>query len=145
MAETYIEMNERHQREINALPLKFAFSNKQYDDILKAWNITPDEAKAGALLSIGGGGYVRAEDKQLYTNTVERIYNETQTAIEEDKTGEGFIYQMFLYELANHEFSYTLDTEETLMALGIEEEEIKNNSALRRGLCKAVAKLMQGE
>ena len=44
--ETYKEMKERHQAEVNALPLAFAFSERQYNEKLAEWNITPEEAKA---------------------------------------------------------------------------------------------------
>ena len=38
--ETYKAMKERHQEEVNALPLAFAFSKEQYRAKLDAWNIT---------------------------------------------------------------------------------------------------------
>ena len=115
-------MNARHTAEFNALPLGFAFSKEQFKRVLEQWNITEEEAEAGAILSIGSGGFIRATDKELYLETVKRIQEEENTAIEADKTGEGFIYQMFLYELRNHEFIITQDTDETLTALGISEE-----------------------
>ena len=45
---------------------------------------------------------------------------------------------MFLYDLNNHEYSYTGDVSETLDALRITAEEIKSNAALQAGLKKAV-------
>ena len=143
MIETYKEMNARHTAEFNALPLGFAFSKDQFKRVLEQWNITEKEAEAGAILSIGSGGFIRATDKELYLETVKRIQDEENAAIEADKTGTGFIYQMFLYELRNHEFIITQDTDETLTALGISEEDLKTNAALRFGLCKAIAKIQE--
>ena len=139
--ETYKEMNARHQAEINALPLYFAFSMDQYRRILTDLGITEEEARNGELLAIGSGGFIRSSDKELIINTFERIESEKKAAIEADKTGEGFIYQMFLYELQNHEFIITQDTEETLTELGIGEEDLRKSAALRYGLCKAITKI----
>ncbi len=63
--ETYKEMKERHQAEVNALPLAFAFSERQYNEKLAEWNITPEEAKAGAIVAIGNGGFIRSSDREL--------------------------------------------------------------------------------
>ena len=56
-----------------------------------------------------GGGYVQKKDADLLHQTTERHNKEMEAAIAEDKTGEGFIYEMFLYELDNHEYGYTRD------------------------------------
>lgn len=68
-----------------------------------------------------------------------------EAAIEADKTGEDFIYQMFLYELDNHEYGYTGDTEDTLDALGYTAEEVLGNPRLKRGIEKAVTEIRKRE
>ncbi len=136
--ETYKEMKDRHQAEVNALPLAFAFSRDQYREKLAAWNITEEEAKAGAIVGIGNGGFIRSSDKDLVIGTLERIHDEEQAAIAADTTGDGYIYEMFLYELNNHEYSYTGDVDETLNALGISWEEMADKPALLNGLNKAL-------
>ena len=141
--ETYKQMKDRHQAEVNALPLGFAFSDKQFKEKLAAWNITEEEAKQGAVIAIGGG-FIRSCDKDLVIDTFARIADEEQAAINADLTGDGYIYQMFRYELTNHEFSYTQDVTETLDALNISEEEIEANAALKHGLVKAI-KEIRGE
>ena len=42
---------------------------------------------------------------------------EINEAIDSDQTGEGFIFDMFDYELSNHEYSYTGDMTDSLCAL----------------------------
>lgn len=59
-------------------------------------------------------------------------------AIADDETGEGFIFEMFLYELDNHEYGYTGETEGALDALGYTADEVLENPKLKRGLGKAV-------
>lgn len=142
--ETYKEMNDRHQNEVNVLPLAFAFSEKQYRDKLAEWQITPEEAKAGAIIGIGNGGFIKASDRELVVSTFERIAEERQAAIEADQDGTGFIYQMFRTELNNREFSYTQDTDETLTALGITDDDLNNNPALKAGLIAAIDKINTG-
>lgn len=66
-----------------------------------------------------------------------RFVKEREEAIAADKTEEGFIYHMFLYELANHEYCITFDLEETLDALDLTMEQINADKRLLRGLQKA--------
>lgn len=142
--ETYRQMKERHQREVKALPLAFEFSRAGYLARLTEWNITEEEADNGAVIGIGGGAFIRSGDKDLVNGTLERIFEEEQAAIAADMTGDGFIYQMFLYELNNHEFGYTQDADETLSALGISAEALANSEALRHGLHRAMNEINGG-
>lgn len=139
--ETYTEMKNRHQEEVNALPLHFAFSRDRYRDLLEEMGISEEEAKNGAIMGIGGGGFIKASDKDLVIGTFERIHDEEQAAIAADTTGNGFIYQMFLYELINHEYCYTQDLTETLEILNITDADLENNEALRHGLEKALTEI----
>ena len=136
--ETYKEMKQRHQNEVNALPLAFAFSHDRYLERLAAWNITEEEAKAGAIVGIGNGGFIRASDRDLVISTFERIADEEAAAIAADQDGTGYIYQMFLYELNNHEYSYTGDIDDTLDALHISNKDLAENPALLAGLNAAI-------
>ena len=75
----------------------------------------------------------------------QRHNRELAAAIEEDETGEGFVYEMFLYELKNHEYGYTRDTKDTLEALGYTAEEVTGNPKLKRSLEKAIAEICRQE
>ena len=55
-------------------------------------------------------------------------------AIASDPTGEGFIKDMFLYELANHEYCITYELDDTLYALDLTLEEIEKDPRLKLGL-----------
>ena len=70
-----------------------------------------------------------------------RFDRELQEAIAGDQVGDGFIYEMFLYELDNHEYGYTMDTEDTLDALGYTTEEVLGDPRLKRGIEKAVTEI----
>ena len=66
------------------------------------------------------------------------ILEEKQDAIAADLTGDGFIFDMFVYELANHEYCITYDLEDTLDALGLTAEQINADKRLTHGLNKAI-------
>ena len=136
----YAKLKQRQQEEFNRLPLGFAFSNKQFDEMMRGWGLDP-EKDTGKLYRLPGGGFIQKKDHALLHETVDRHDAELQAAIAEDTTGEGFIYEMFLYELDNHEYSYTLDTEETLDALGYTAEEVLNDPRLKHGIEKAVTEI----
>lgn len=132
----YAELRHRQQEEFNALPLGFAFSQKQFDEMMQGWGLDP-EKDLDKILRIPGGGYVQKKDADLLHQTTERHDKEMEAAIAEDKTGEGFIYEMFLYELDNHEYGYTRDTEDTLDALGYTMEQVQADARLMHGFEKA--------
>ena len=135
----YAALRERQQEELNALPLGFAFSQKQFNSMMMEWGLDP-EKDVDKIYRIPGG-YVQKKDVDLLHQTMERHDAEMAAAIEGDQTGEDFIYEMFLYELDNHEYGYTMDTEDTLDALGYTAAQVLGDPRLKRGLEKAAAEI----
>ena len=134
----YAELCQRHQQEVNALPIGFAFGNAQFAEMMRGWGLDP-EKDLDKIYRLGStGGYYKKSDAQLIRDTLNRHEAELREAIDGDKTGEGFIYEMFLYELDNHEYGYTRDTEDTLDALGYTADEVLGDPRLKRGIEKAV-------
>ena len=131
----YAEMKREHQAEIDNFPMFFAFGNDQFDENIKKVGLTPEDTDK--ILSIGYGGFIRKEDREKFLNMMESHDKELQQAIKADKTGEGFIKDMFLYELGNHEYIVTGRFEDTLDAVGLTLEEVKENEALEHGLITA--------
>ena len=70
---------------------------------------------------------------------------ERDEAIAADKTGDGYIYEMFLCELRNHEYGYTYELDDTLEALGLTYEEIEKDKRLLHGLEKAQSRCLLQE
>lgn len=138
----YAEMRQRQQQEFNALPLGFAFSQKQFDEMMEGWGLDP-EKDLDKIYRITAGGYVQKKDADLLHQTRERHDAEMAAAIAEDKTGNDFIYQMFLAELADHEYGYTGDSEDTLDALGYTMEQIAADARLLKGFQKACKTIMR--
>ena len=134
----YCTMKDRHQAEIDAFPMFFAFSTEQFTEGMKKLELRPDETDK--IRKVGTtGGFIRKTDDDAFCKMLERHEQERDDAIGSDETGEGFIFDMFSYELANHEYNYTYDTEDTLDALGITQQDLANNPALRLGLYNACA------
>ena len=117
----YVEMNSRHQKEMNAFPLGFAFNDNQFDEMMKNWGLDPSETDK--IMRIPHGGFVRKCDADAFHEMIERHAAEREVAIKENKND--FLYHMFNYELANHEYSYTGELDDTLDALGLTLEEIE--------------------
>ena len=137
----YAELRQRQQQEVNALPIGFAFGNRQFEEMMRGWGLDP-EKDLDKIYRLGRtGGYYKKTDAQLIHDTFSRHDAELQAAIAEDKTGEGFIYEMFLCELDNHEYGYTMDTEETLDTLGYTADEVLADQRLKRGIEKAVTEI----
>ena len=141
MKNRYAELRQRQRQEVNALPIGFAFSDRQFEEMMRSWGLDP-EKDLDKIYRLGRtGGYYKKTDAQLIHDTFSRHDAELQAAIAEDKTGEGFIYEMFLCELDNHEYGYTMDTEETLDTLGYTADEVLADPRLKRGIEKAVTEI----
>lgn len=103
MKNRYAKLCQRQQEEVNALPIGFAFGNKQFTEMMSGWGLDP-EKDLDKIYKLGDtGGFYKRTDGQIIRDTFSRHEAELDKAIAEDKTGEGFIYEMFLYELNNHE------------------------------------------
>ena len=74
-----------------------------------------------------------------------RHRQEEKDAIKNDLTGEGYIKDMFEYELANHEYGYTNNIDDTLIALGLTIDNINNDERLKHGLELALNRYRENE
>lgn len=141
--ETYREMRERHQNELNNFPMAFAFTDEDLKEGLKKLGL--NENDKDKIIGIGFGGFIRKDDKEAYENMENKHYEELQDAIKNDKTGEGFIQSMFDDELANHEYGYTLSLDSTLAACGLTYKDIEKNQNLQNGLNLSINKYKENE
>lgn len=132
----YCNLKNRHQKEINDFPMVFAFNNRQFDEGMRELGLDPNDTDK--VFSIPGGGFIRKTDSEALSNLLSRHGEEMQKAVDDDSTGLGFIYEMFRYELDNHEYSYTYDVTDTLDALDLTYDDVINNPRLSVGLNKAI-------
>ncbi|TCI26674.1 hypothetical protein EVJ32_04685 [Exiguobacterium sp. SH5S4] len=139
----YKQMKDRHQKQLNDFPIMFAFSNKQFDEGMKKLELEKDQTNM--VLDIGNGGFIKKDSLMDFDNMFERQEQELKAAIESDQTGEGFILEMFRYELGNHEYSYTYDLSDTLQALDLSMTSVNERPNLKKGLELAIKSVLEEE
>lgn len=139
----YREMKNRHQKEVNEFPMFFAFNEEQFAEGMRKLGLEPEDTDKIYKLGNSGGFYRKTDGKAL-VDMFNRHEKEKAQAIAEDTTGKGFIFDMFLYELANHEYCITYEYEDTFDAVGLTREEIYANNALVAGLKLATEKYLEG-
>lgn len=128
----YNELKNRHQDEYNKFPIEFAFDDKQFKRGMESLGLK--ETDTDKVVGIGYGGFIRKEDFSSYKEMLDRHYEELQNEIKNDLTGEGFIKDMFVSEMLNHEYGYTNEICEVLSSLGLTYAKVMNNDNLKHGL-----------
>lgn len=128
----YLEFKNQCKKELDNFPKFFAFSKEQFDTGMKKLGLKPDETNK--LVRIYGSGFIRKKDLQKFNSMIDTHNKMHEFYIANDKTGKGYIKDMFSYELANHEFGYTRDLSETLNACCLSRKDIEENFNLKNGL-----------
>lgn len=134
----YEELMTRQQKEVNDFPCFFAFNMQQFEEGMKSLGLKKTDTKL--IYKAPSGMFYKKEDSPKLKELLDRHDRERKEAIAADTTGEGYIYEMFKTELANHEFGYTRELEETLSFIGLTLAEVKKSDALTNGLRKALKK-----
>ena len=135
---TYVEFKEKRQKEINELPMYFAFSDKQFNELMVKLGYNDENVFLKDIMTIGGGSIILKKDKELIMNTFDRIDKELTENFKNDE----FLESAFEYELVNHEYCITYDISETLDALDISYDEYGKNERIQKIAKKAIKKYM---
>ncbi len=139
--ETYTQLKDRQRRELDDFPMVFAFSNEQFKEGMEKLGLTVNDTDK--IYSIHGGGFILKTDSKKLANMYLRHGKEFDNAVKSDIDGKGFIFQAFMYELANHEYCITYDVTDALQALGFTMEEVNSNPIMKEAL--SLAKSRQGQ
>lgn len=91
----YQEYREIKQKEVNELPLHFAFGQKQLDEKLKELNCTIDDVYG---LGYAGAFYLKKDAPII------RAYFSKEDQLPELMKDHDFAVDAFYYEMANHEY-----------------------------------------
>ena len=135
----YAALIEKHTKDYEDFPFFYAFSKERFEAGMRKFGFEPNELdKIGVIGSLNA--YYRRSDEPRLVEMLVRHGKEMQDAIDGDSTGEGFIFDMFSYELWNHEFSVTNDVSDALKALGMTEDEVNASEKMRHGLKLAIKK-----
>jgi hypothetical protein len=139
----YQQLKTRHQAEVDAFPMAFAFNQKQFDEGMAKLGLSPDDTDMVYGIA-GTGGFYRRDDAPRFHEMFDRHAAEMQAAVDADKTGTGFITDMFFDELANHEYIITGSLDDTLAALDLTADEVNASKALLNGLQIAIKRYLKG-
>jgi len=126
----YLELKDRHMKDIDDFPMFFAFNKEQFAEGLEKLGATQ-----GEVCSIPHGGIIRKTDAKAFCDMILRHSKETEEALKDDL----FLIEAMAYELANHEYCITYDAEPALMAIGIAKDDVDErvlrclNVAIRQG------------
>jgi hypothetical protein len=131
-------MKERHQQEVDVFPIVFAFNDKQFEKGMAKLGLAHEDADKIYKFGSAGGFYRRSASPAL-KEMFDRHEKELRDAIDGDLTGDGFIFDMFDHELADHEYIVSGDVGPALDAAGLSWEEVSESKKLMRGLKKAIA------
>lgn len=83
----YRELLQKHQQEVNVLPIRYAFGEQQFREMMNAWGLDP-EKDLDKIYRLGdAGGFYLRTDARLVCDTFCRLKEEREAAIAEDKTG----------------------------------------------------------
>lgn len=135
----YVQLKNEIQKAFDNFPFGFAFNNEQFENMKKQLGVTEDSE----LISIGAGGYIRKSDEKALDDLCNMKCKRIQEEINNDIDGTGFIKDMFLYELANHEYCITYELDDTLDALDLTYEQVINDEKLKTGLALAKAEYLE--
>lgn len=111
----YQELKQNHKNLINAFPMFFAFSKDQFNDALQLKGLNQSE-----IISIGSGGFIKKSDSEQF----DALLNQMNTEMDQNLQNDDFLMDAFLYELGNHEYGITYDTDDTLNSLGLDAEKL---------------------
>lgn len=132
--ESYRQMKERQQKEFNAFPLAFAFNEDQFEQGMNRLGL--DVSETDKVIGIGAGGFMRKSDESAFDAILERFDKETHDAFMNNDSA--WAEKAFYWELANHEYCITLDTEPALTACGMTLDEVKAVPHLWKALRRAM-------
>lgn len=134
----YEDWNNKKQKAFDALPIKFAFSEEQFDRVLREFGLTRDNC-AEHLARITGNGFMLKKDVHLLGEVSQQYEEELKELLKDDV----FVVDMFVYEMKNHEYQYTEEDEEITDACGIGYEQFKADKRLRKLFAEARTQFWQ--
>lgn len=116
--ESYFEMAKRHQQELEAFPMAFAFSNQQLDEALKKLGATEEECCSYYNI----GDIMKKSDVPLFKSMMNRQYEELQNAMKDEQ----FAEEAFRYEMDNHEYAINWSGDDDVLSeLGLNRQSLR--------------------
>lgn len=105
----YLDLQKRHQQELEEFPIAYAFNDKQLEEALEKLGVTKDEC----VTVFGHGDIVKRENAKELVAMLERQREEMLQRIKDDPI---FAEAAFLYEMDNHEYAINWTGDEDVLA-----------------------------
>lgn len=99
---TYQEYKQRSQEEFNALPIFFAFGNKQFKEAMEARGLTENDTDKIYRLGDSGGYYLRSDAPIIREFFKKQKEDKELLELMKDRD---FAISAFRYEMDNHEYA----------------------------------------
>ena len=122
----YVEYKNRQQAEFNKLPMKAAFGDKQFEQMMKEWGLTTSKDDLKKITSFGYGCYCLKKDKHLFDELLQKHLNEDEEFYKDDENLKDALY----YEFGNYECGYTYTPADALSALGLSWNDVVINKRI---------------
>lgn len=105
----YLDLQKRHQKELEDFPIAYAFSDEQLQEALKKLGATKEEC----VTVFGHGDIVKRTDAKALVAMLKRHTEEVKQKLRDDVE---FAEAAFLYEMDNHEYAINWSADEDVLA-----------------------------
>ena len=117
--QAYLDLQEKHRKELNEFPIAYAFNDKQLQEALEKLGAKSVEE---CVTVIGHGDIVKKENAKPFLDMLKRHSKEIQDLLLSDMD---IAEAAFLYEMDNHEYAINWDGDyDVLNCFGFDEEEL---------------------
>lgn len=106
--QAYLDLQKKHQDEISAFPIAYAFSKEQMEEALKKLGATKEEC----VTVFGHGDIVKRTDAKAFIDMLSNHTKELQEAMKDSNFAEA----AFLYEMDNHEYAINWSGDDDVLA-----------------------------
>lgn len=132
--QAYLDLIEKHRKEMNDFPIAYAFSDKQLEEALEKLG-----AKKEECVSIyGHGDVIKKSDVPAFKDMLKRHKQEVLDAMKDPEFAEA----AFLYEMDNHEYCINWSGDEDVLGCFYMEVEDLDEMGLRTAYMLARKKHM---
>ena len=129
----YYEFKKKQQDEFDKLPMKAAFGDKQFEEMMAEWGLTTSEEDLKKIKGLAPGCFCLKKDYQSFIDLVNQHIKEMDEFLSDDDNLEDAL----IYEFGNHECCLTWNFKEGIIALGYTEKEFLSDKRKKKLFVKA--------
>lgn len=108
MRQAYLDLQEKHRKEIEEFPMAYAFDDKQLKEALEKLGATKEEC----VTVFGHGDIVKRTDAKRLVDMLKRHTAEVKEAMKNEEFAEA----AFRYEMDNHEYCINWSADEDVLS-----------------------------